>query len=163
MGRPRLAGALVAVTVVGLALVGCTPNEQTPMPVPGPSTSSSASPKPEVVEAPIAPTMLPGGTVLANHDFFDYVNKKLFAGNSKPGGKAIIDNLVKAGFDKAAMQITPDKTSVLRLDADSIVFSVRIGPECLIGQISGHGYHSTIGPVLSEGLCLAGKTRPIDW
>ncbi|HEY9499386.1 MAG TPA: hypothetical protein VIQ78_10225 [Terrimesophilobacter sp.] len=108
------------------------------------------------------PKMLPGGTALANRDFFDYVNNRLFASTAKPGGKAIIDNLVRSGFDKAAMQITPDKTSVLRLDADSIVFSVRIGTDCLIGQISGHGYHSTVGPVLSDGVCLAGKTQSIE-
>ena len=160
MGRPGLGASLVVIAMVGVALVGCSPAQQAPMPVPEPSTSSSASAKPEAIEVP---KMLPGGTALANRGFFDYVNDKLFASNAKPGGKAIIDNLVAAGFDKGAMQITPDKTSVLRLDADSIVFSVRIEKDCLIGQISGHGYHSTVGPVLSDGVCLAGKTRPIDW
>jgi hypothetical protein len=158
MGRPSFAGSLVAIAIVGIALAGCAPERQAPMPVPEPSTSSSASAKPVAAEVP---KMLPGGTALANRGFFDYVNKKLFATNAKPGGKAIIDNLVASGFDKSAMQITPDKTSVLRLDADSIVFSVRIGTDCLIGQIGGHGYRSTVGPMLSDGVCLAGKTQSI--
>jgi hypothetical protein len=151
--------ALVAAATLGLSLVGCAP-DRTPMPVPTNTPTASASPKPVVDDTP---RFLPGGTALANHAYFDYVNEQLFAKNARPGGKAIIDNLVAAGFDKSMMQVTPDKTAVLGLEADSIEFSVRAFDDCLIGQISGHGYHSVVGPVLAEGVCLAGKTRPINW
>ncbi len=77
-------------------------------------------------------------------------------------GKSIIDSLVAAGFEKAAMQVTPDATPG-GLAVDSIEFSVLAGEDCLIGQVRGADYTSTIAPALSNGACLVGKTRTIDW
>ena len=148
--------------VAALLLAGCVSAAPTSIP----TTSSSVTPSPSAsaTEAPkVEPTLLPGGTALANKAYFDYVNQKLLDANPKAGGRAIIDNLIEAGFDQNLMQVTPDKTAVMRIDADSIEFSVRAFDQCLIGQISGHGYHSVIGPLVSDGICLAGKTRPIDW
>ena len=69
-----------------------------------------------------------------------------------------------AGFDKAAMQVTRD-TSTVGNPAESIQFSVRWGDECLVGQVGpATGDPVTVVvPGLAEGTCLVGETRPIDW
>lgn len=132
------------------------------MPAPTPSVSTSASAPPEAEPAP-DPTLLPGGTALANHEYFDFVNRRLLAANSHPGGREIIDNLVAAGFDKALMEVTPDLTDQLRQPVDSIEFSVRTDKDCLLGQVAGGQYHSAVGTVFTGGRCLVGETRTIDW
>ncbi|MEO7147273.1 MAG: hypothetical protein ABIW81_08060 [Terrimesophilobacter sp.] len=163
--RNSLGGRALLIAVgIALVLSACTSvPAPTPSP-PEPGVSASASPNPSSSAAPgVAPTLLPDGTALANRAYFDYVNNTLFTKDPNAEGRAIIDNLIRAGFDKASLQVTPDKTAVLGLKADSIEFSVRAFDQCLIGQISGHGYHSIIGPTVSDGVCLVGKTRPIDW
>ncbi|CAL4859842.1 hypothetical protein MMM2322_01510 [Microbacterium sp. MM2322] len=79
-------------------------------------------------------------------------------------GRDYIDALVAAGFEKDAMQVTKDKTSVDD-PADSIQFSVRIGTECLVGQVgpSVPAPTALVMPGLAEGECLVGQTRPINW
>ena len=79
-------------------------------------------------------------------------------------GRAYIDALIAAGFDRSAMQVTPDQTTVGN-PAESIQFSVRWGDECLVGQVGpATGTPVTVVvPVLGEGSCLVGQTRPIDW
>lgn len=79
-----------------------------------------------------------------------------------PGGRAVVDALVAAGFSKADMQVTPDETAI-GLDADNIQFSVRIDESCIVGQLGNVGYRSVVLPLLSTGDCLVGKTRPITW
>ena len=148
--------ALVAAIVVGLAACAPERNDTVPMPVPTVSTSASPSAEPDP-----DPTMLPGGTALANRAYFDFVNTRLLAVNSNPSTTAIVTSLVDAGFAKADMEITPDKTSELRRPVDSIEFSVRIGESCLIGQFEAGGYTSLVGPVVSGGHCLIGKTQKI--
>ena len=79
-------------------------------------------------------------------------------------GRAYIDALVAAGFDKAAMQVTPDETTVHN-PAETLMFSVKWGDQCLIGQVGpATGDPATaVVDVTADGLCLIGKTRPIDW
>jgi hypothetical protein len=87
----------------------------------------------------------------------------LLASNPKPTGREFIDNLVKAGFDKANMEVTPDKTAI-GLTADAIEFSVKFGKECLVGQKGEEfGFTAVVVPVIETGTCLVGKTRAIDW
>lgn len=162
MREARGLAVAVAIVVVATALVGCSPDRETTIPMPIPTATASKT-APPADEPDPDPTMLPGGTTLANREYFDFVNNRLLAVNSNPAGQAIIDNLVSAGFDKAAMQITPDKTSELRRPVDSIEFAVRLHDDCLIGQFVGGAYHSLVGPALTNGGCLVGKTRPIDW
>lgn len=161
----RVARHVATVVIAGVAallLAGCVSGD--PQPVATSSSSAAPSPSASASAAPVViPKFLPNGTALANKAYFDYVNKTLLDKKPDAGGQAIIDNLIEAGFDKAAMQVTPDRTAVLALNADSIQFSVQAFEQCLIGQISGHGYTSVIGPIVSDGICLAGKTRPIDW
>lgn len=108
--------------------------------------------------------MQPDGTAEDNLPIFEAVTAQVWAASGSSSGQAYIDALVAAGFDKAAMQVTQDLTTVG--DAvESLQFSVRWGEaECLVGQVGP----STGEPVtmvmdqLAEGRCLVGNTRPID-
>jgi len=141
-----LAAALIA------ALAGCVP---TPTPAP------TATPKPSASSAP-KPTIDLNGTAEQNLAYFDYVNKKFIAEGGDLSGRPFIDNLVKAGYPKVDMEVTPDRTTV-NLAADNISFSVRLGKTCLIGQYGNTGYSSTAAKLLSTSRCLVGTTRTIDW
>ena len=74
--------------------------------------------------------------------------------------------LAAAGFDRTTMQVSFD-LSKTGLVADSILVSVRYGPECLIGQIvtADRSVVTTREPALTESrtVCLIGNTRAIDW
>jgi hypothetical protein len=179
-GRERVGGSLlpIAAAVVTLAAVlsGCTsPGTAEPAPAATRTEDSTADPQPaepdptpsgEATEAPEAPSPEPtldaDGSAEENLDYFDAVNERLLDEQDAPGGRAFIDNLIEAGFDRSAMEVTRDRTAV-DLAADNIQFSVRIGEECLLGQFGNTGYVSTVGDVLSTGRCLVGRTRPIDW
>jgi hypothetical protein len=160
-GRLLLAAPVL---VLAAALAGCSSAAPVPSAVAPSATappSATASPGRTAAPAP-APSYRPDGTAQANKAWFDAVNTKLFAANAGANGRAIIDSLVSAGFDKAAMQVTPDKTSI-NGGVDSILFSVKIGDSCLLGQHGGGGYSSAVEKALGSGLCLIGKTRTIDW
>jgi hypothetical protein len=142
--------AVVAALVVALA--GCVP-KPAPTPTPKPSSSSTGAPK---------PTLNLQGTASDNLAYFNYVNKNFIDDGGDLSGRPFIDNLVKAGFPKVDMEVTPDRTTV-NLAADNISFSVRLGKTCLIGQYGNTGYASTAQKLLSTGRCLIGTTRKIDW
>ena len=144
----------VLVVALALTLAGCATETPTvPMPLPTSSPSASASAPAE-----------PDSSATGQKATFDETNNATIAaaGGANPGGRAFVDALVAAGFDKAAMQLTPDKTAI-NLDADNIQFSVLIGEDCLVGQYGNVGYQSTVLPVLATGKCLVGTTRAIDW
>lgn len=155
-GASALAGGLAV--AIAIALAGCTAQTA---PAPEAQTAASASPSPSPTPEK-EPVLIPEGTAQDNLAYFDLVNSRFLDENPTPGGRPIIDSLVAAGFDKTAMQVTPDSTAIGR-DVDSIQFSVLWGDECLIGQSSGSGYISTVGPAVSGGTCLIGTTRAIDW
>jgi hypothetical protein len=153
--RSSLPLGLAGVVVVMLA--GCTTSTD-----PDPAASASATPS-ATAETPVAaPTLSPAGSAAENLAFFDSVNSSFLAADPMPGGRAILDNLVGAGFDKAAMQVTADETTIGR-DVDSVQFSVRFGDRCLIGQAAASGYAGIEAPVVAGDRCLIGETRPIDW
>ena len=64
------------------------------------------------------------------------------------------------------MQVSFDRTKT-DLVADSIFVSVRIGAECLLGQVTtgtrevSAVTEPAIGP--NRDICLIGNTRAIDW
>lgn len=153
-GTPRAAAVLAPalVTALALSLAGCVP---APAPTKTAKPSSSAS-------AAVAPTINLTGTAAQNQAYFDQVNEKLIAAGGDLSGRPFIDNLIKAGYPKVAMELTPDRTSV-NLAADNIEFSIRLGQTCLIGQYGNTGYSSTAQKLLSTSRCLVGTTRPIDW
>lgn len=149
----------VLVLAALLLLVGCTGGSSTPDPASS-SLAPTTGPSPTATPDP-DPELIPAGSADDNLPYFDFVNAALLA-DGNPGGQAVIDNLVAAGFDKSAMQLMADKTPH-GAAVDSLQFSVQLADECLIGQIGGSGYASTVGPALQSGGCLVGKTRPIDW
>ena len=157
--RMRFGSSIGAMVAIGVLLVGCS----------SPDVAASPSPKPPAAsETPAAepetPILLPSGSAEENLPYFDHVNAQTLAANPASDGRAFIDGLVAGGFDKAAMEVTLDTTTIGN-PADSIQFSVKWGESCLIGQngTGVGGYHSTVGKVLGTGTCLIGKTRPIDW
>jgi len=145
---------------LALALAGCGVSD--PQVRPSSATvDPSGEPEPEPEPEPAA-QFDPDGTADENLAFFDDVNARFLAADPSPGGRPIVDNLVAAGFDREAMELTRDTTPIGR-QADSVQFSVRIGDDCLIGQASDSGYVGIVGPVLGGSRCLIGELRPIDW
>jgi len=147
--------------VAGLVLAGCTAVDN-PIALPGDEETPISTPTPGETGVPADPELVPTGTAEDNKAYFDFVNKKLNKNNGAPNGRKIIDNLVDGGFDKDAMELTPDKTAI-NLDADTVEFTVLIDDSCLFGQWGSFGYKSTVLPVLSTGKCMVGKTRNITW
>ena len=110
---------------------------------------------------------IPSAKALVTHGHADHArggHAAVWATPEQVAGRAYIDSLVEAGFDKTAMQLTPDQSTVGNA-AESIQFSVRWADQCLIGQVGpATGAPVTVMvPVLAEGTCLVGETRPIDW
>jgi hypothetical protein len=154
---PLRAGLAVGIVAVAVAvLTGCVPA------APAATQSASTSPTPSSSATADAPTIDLTGTANQNRAYFDAVNEKFIAAGVDLSGRPFIDNLVKAGYPKVDMEVTPDRTSV-NLAADNIQFSIRFGTTCLIGQYGNVGYASTVTTMLSTGRCLVGITRPIDW
>ncbi len=123
------------------------------------SVAPSATPIP-----PQAPTLQPQGTADDNLPYFSLVVQQVWAGPERMAGRAYVDALVAAGFDKSRMQVTKDQTAIGNA-ADSIQFSVAWNDACLIGQ-AGAAFAepaTVVAPILEGGACLIGDTRPIDW
>jgi hypothetical protein len=162
---PRRTGTRALLTggvLIGLALAGCSA-----IPPAAPTHPSSTGPapagSPEPTAAP-APTLDPALSAADNLAYFDSVAAGALAANSSADGRAFIDALTAAGFDKTQMEVTFDTTAA-ELAADSIQFGVRFNGECLIGQFgpASGGFHSMVAPLLGTGRCLIGATRQIDW
>ena len=109
------------------------------------------------------PPFVPGGTAAENLKYFNWVNLRTIGANSQAGGMDFVNALSAAGFDRAAMQRTADRTAI-DLAADSVEFSVQMGQECLIGQYGAgsNGYHYVLAPVVPGIGCLIGQTEPIE-
>lgn len=155
--RARLVGPLVALCAVAGLLSGCALIEG-----PTPETPKREAPEPPAE----APQFFPDGTAQDNLPYFTEVLRGYGAGAEPVMGEPIVNAVTAAGFDRAAMQVSFDKTKT-NLDADSIYVSVRIGAECLIGQVVA-GDRSTVAVVEpavgpNADICLIGNTRPIDW
>lgn len=155
----RLAGALALAAI--LALTGCAPEETAPAPSATPTVTGEASAPPA---EPAAPALVPGGSAADNLPFFTQIVAGVWAGDGRAAGRSYVDALAGNGFDKAAMQVTEDYSTVGNA-AESIQFSVRWGEDCLVGQVgpaTGDPV-ATVVPGLPSGGCLMGQTRPIDW
>jgi len=151
-----LAGAALAAV---LTLAGCVPGTPTPVP-----TATVAEPSASPSSTTLADAVLvEGGTAEENALYFNKVNSEYFTRIDGMGTSlALVDNLVAAGFRKQDIEVTADRTSI-DLEADSLIFSVRIKGECLLGDYQRpSGYSSAIAPLLGTGGCLVGKTVPLD-
>ena len=157
--RNRAWGTRIAtLALAGLVVAGLTACVGGP-PMPTP-TATEAAPSPGASEPP-PPAIDLGGTATQNKPFFDQVNAAT-AATGAHDGRSFIDGLVAAGYSKEAMEVTPDRTTV-NAQVDTLQFSVRLNGTCLVGQWGGAGYASYAGPLLADGHCLIGTTRPIDW
>jgi hypothetical protein len=161
----RRFGTAAALALAGVAIVfgatACTFAGNQPTASPSVTPSGSTAPRPTPTAAA---TLRPELSASENLPFFDSVNLAVVAANGAAGGRDFIDALVAAGFDKQAMEVSADRTTV-DLQADSVQFAVQFQGECLVGQYGPNsgGYHSAVRPPLGTGGCLVGETRPIDW
>lgn len=149
-----MAGAAAALL---FSLAACAPSAVEP--------PNSASPEPTVDPTASAPTLQPDGSADDNLPLFTAVADAVWASEQRGAGRAYIDALIAAGFDREAMQVTQD-TSTVGNPAESLQFSVRWGEkECLVGQVgpSTGQVVTVVMPQLAEGRCLIGTTRSIDW
>lgn len=160
---------LACAVVIGmLGLAACTPEQTTtdPSASPVPSASNTAASTPAPTRSPSKPPQLrPDGTATDNLPLFSEVTERVWVSEQKHEGRAYVDALVDAGFDKERMQVTSDATTVGN-PVESLQFSVAWGDEeCLIGQVGpSTGEPVTkVMPQLAEGRCLVGVTRAIDW
>ncbi|WP_363458859.1 DUF6993 domain-containing protein [Microbacterium sp. LMI1x-1-1.1] len=157
-GSRLLLLALSPVVVVTLA--ACAPGSS---PAPSePATSSAAAPSPAGSATPTATAA--ADSAEARLPDFTSVMDAVWRDSASVKGRVYVDALVAAGFPKKAMQVTEDETSIGN-PADSIQFSVRIGDECLVGQVGPSVAKPTalVMPGLADGACLLGQTRSIDW
>lgn len=153
----KTAALAMAGAALMIGLAGCSFAEPEPTPTATPTTDPTET-------APPAPVLNPELSASENLAFFDSVNLAVVAADPNAGGRAFIDALVAGGFDKAAMQVTADRTTIDE-PADSVQFAVAFNGECLVGQYGpkSGGYHGAVRPMLGTGVCLVGQTRPIDW
>lgn len=162
MTRRMSAGALLGlVAIVAGTLTGCSLWEAQPEPEPSQTTSAPANDDGDLSQDG---EFNPDGTAADNLDIFTSVMKKVWKSDDRAQGRVYVDALVDAGFDKEEMQVTEDLSTV-QLAAESIMFSVRWGDECLIGQVGPETGEPTaaVGAVAADGVCLLGNTREIDW
>ncbi len=148
--HPRLLLAASGVATA-LLLAGCAADD-TGEPTETPTTAA-------------APVFDPDGTAEDNLPYFTSIVDQVWAGPDQVSGRAYIDALVAAGFDKSAMQVTEDESTVGN-PAESIQFSVLWDGECLIGQVgpaTGDPVAVVQSSLLSGTVCLLGETRTIDW
>ena len=146
---------LAAATVMPLALGGCSLGSNA---TPG----ATSTPTPTVSAAP-APVFLPDGDAQDNKAYFDWALSAVVTSDQRQPGKALVDSLVSAGFQKKSIQVTEDLTKT-KIPADSVIVAVQIKRSCLIGQRTNEReYFSSIESALKTGGCLVGTTRKIDW
>lgn len=134
-------------------------------PQPSPSNASANTESPSPAPTQELPSVQPDGSADDNLPIFSTVTDQVWASDGRASGRAYVDALVAVGFDRNAMQVTQDLTTVGN-PVESLQFSIRWADEqCLVGQVGP----STGEPVtvvvdqLAEGRCLVGNTRPIDW
>ena len=156
------AAALVVFGAFGLTACTSTSRDSSPGDQTATAPASTPTATPDATTTPLA--YAPEKSAADNLDYFTSLADAVVVTDPDAGGRAFIDALVGGGFDKAAMQVTADRTTV-DLAADSVQFSVAINGECLIGQYGSaiDGLRSVVAPLLGSGTCLVGATRQIDW
>ncbi len=154
------AGAVFGLALLAITITACTAET----PAPAPTRTATAPATPSTPATPSAPALVPEGSAEENLPLFAQIVAEVWAGAEPTAGRAYVDALAAAGFDRSAMQLTPDESTVGN-PAESIQFSVRWGQECLVGQVgpaTGEPVTAVL-PGLADGGCLVGRTRPIDW
>ena len=149
-------------SIAGAAILACVLGSCALLEGPTPTTPDRTRP-----EQPAEPAeFVPGGSAEENLPFFTRVLDEYAATEQPVEGQPIVDAVSGGGFDRDAMQVSFDRSKT-NLVADSIYVSVRIGEECLIGQMVTENREvvteraRTVGP--NADICLIGETRAIDW
>jgi hypothetical protein len=155
MRSEMVRASVIGVLGLSLLITGCSPTEEQPAPTAVTTPTATATPEPD-------PEFIAGGTAEQNRPYFEFVLNGLLEQNAQPTSRMVVDSLAGAGFDKAAMQVTVDTTPVGQ-PADSILVSVLLDSQCLIGQIIGGELSTQLADVLGTGRCLVGRTLSIDW
>ena len=155
--RGRAARAALAACAILPLLAGCALLE-------GPTPVTPEREEPERPE--VAPEFVPGGTAEQNLPYFTEVLRDYAAGEGPIRAEPVVNAVAEAGFDKSLMQVSFDRTKT-DLEADNIFVSVRIGEDCLVGQLVAEDRSfaaenaPAVGP--NRDLCLIGETNPITW
>ncbi|KNY07101.1 DUF6993 domain-containing protein [Microbacterium sp. GCS4] len=152
---------MLSLTALGAALLlaACGPTGDA---VPSPDAETAA---PSPTATPEGPVFVADGSADDNLPLFSAVTAEVWATDQRGAGRAYIDALIAAGFDRAAMQVTQDVSTVGNA-AESLQFSVAWGDsECLVGQVGPSTGEpvAVVMPQLDGGRCLIGTTRAIDW
>ncbi|QIM18337.1 hypothetical protein G7066_06185 [Leucobacter coleopterorum] len=158
----RLGRAALALGIALPLLAGCSVVESV---VAGPTPQTPK--REETTKKPtVAPVFVPDGTAEQNLPYFTEVIRKYTAGKEPIVGKPVAQAVIDAGFDPTMMQFSFDQTKT-NLEADNIFVSVRIGTDCLIGQLVTADRtfvaknEPAVGP--NTDICLIGNTRSVDW
>jgi hypothetical protein len=146
----------VGVVVGLLVLTGCQAQ-------PEPAVDEPPPPPVVVDEEPVEviPEFIDGGSAEDNLPYIDYVLTQAGAGTGLFGSRDAVAALENAGFDRANMEVTSDRTA-LELAAESITIAVIIDGECALGQWSSGWYVSSVTTLLGTGTCLLGDTLSLD-
>ncbi|MCH6471820.1 DUF6993 domain-containing protein [Sinomonas terrae] len=127
--------------------------------VPSPSPTPSASAPPAAALARFDPS----ATGAANLDLFKRTLEKAAQSTaaSSVEAKTLTTALTGVGFNAAAMQQSADQTSA-NLQAPTLVVSVRLGAQCLVGQFvrSDASISTEIAAPIQTGACLIGRQSP---
>ena len=156
VAKQRIVTVIAAAVAVTTALSGCSLLE---------------GPKPEVKrqeqQVPDKePQFYPGGSAAENEEYFVWIMQQFATSETPVAGQPLVNHLVAAGFNKADMTVSFDKTRI-DFEADSIFVAVRVGEECLLGQVAkaDRSFAATRAAALGaeKNICIIGETRPIDW
>lgn len=153
----RVLTAALALGLAATTMAGCALLE-------GPKPETPKREAPAEPEAP--PEFFPEGTAGDNLPYFTEVLRTFSAGSEPVMGAPIVNAVADSGFDRATMQVSFDESKT-GLQADNIFVSVRIGAECLVGQVvaADRSFVAQVMPAVgpAQDVCLIGETRPIDW
>ena len=144
----RQAALLAAGIVAALALGGCSADEA-PAPAPSESVAEPSASAEPTEEPPPAEARL--------QQFADVLAATDVAG--QPDGDAVVEALVAAGFDAAAIERSDDR-DVQGEPVALMTVAVRIDAECLLGQVGQGAPTSVVVPTLGTGTCLVAPYVP---
>jgi ABC-type transport system substrate-binding protein len=157
----RASVAVIALVAIAASLTGCS-SAPVAAPSSSPTSTPTLAPTPTTVPEPPPDAVFdPQADAETNRPVIDQVLVPLVATGAIPSGEQIVTALIEAGADVSILEVTADRTAI-GLEVDSILFSVRLGDECILGQFDGDGYTSTTAPVLASGGCLIGTTVSLD-
>ncbi|WP_138443881.1 DUF6993 domain-containing protein [Sinomonas susongensis] len=137
-----------------------------------PSSAPSVSAPPPATAAPAASTPTAGSLARFDPSAPDESNLDLFKRTlekaaqttaSSVQAKTLTDALTAVGFQGSAMQQSADQTSA-NLQAPTLMVSVRVGAQCLIGQFvrSDGSISAQIAAPIQTGACLIGRQSAVS-